>query len=111
MLIDWLNVTIWLKRCTLLEKKSFKIYLNLNEKINSSLMWTEHTEYEYKKLQLPTWSVISTITHSAKYRLIIVIEKIPNNIEISFFPISHTPRRDRQDNAEEFQNQMQKRLF
>ncbi len=32
-----------------------KIYLNLNEKINSSLMWTEHTEYEeYKKMQLPT---------------------------------------------------------
>ncbi len=55
ILIDWLNVTIWLKRCTLLEKKVLKIYLNLNEKINSSLMWTEHTEYEeYKKLQLPT---------------------------------------------------------
>ncbi len=37
ILIDWLKVTIWLKRCTLLEKKCFikvKIYLNLNEKIN-----------------------------------------------------------------------------
>ncbi len=31
------------------------------------------------------YSDISTITHSAKYRLIIVIEKIPKNIEISFF--------------------------
>ncbi len=31
------------------------------------------------------YSDISTITHSAKYRLIIVIGKIPKNIEISFF--------------------------
>ncbi len=36
-------------------KKVLQINLNLNEKINSSLMWTEHTEYEeYKKLQLST---------------------------------------------------------
>ncbi len=37
ILIDWLKVTIWLKRCKLLEKKALlkvKIYLNLNEKIN-----------------------------------------------------------------------------
>ncbi len=37
ILIDWLNVTIWLKRCTLLEKNALlkgQIYLNLNEKIN-----------------------------------------------------------------------------
>ncbi len=33
ILIDWLNVTIWLKRYTLLETKVLKIYLNLNEKI------------------------------------------------------------------------------
>ncbi len=37
------------------------------------------------------YSDISTITHSAKYPLIIVIEKIPQNIEISFFSISRTP--------------------
>ncbi len=38
------------------------------------------------------YSDISTITHSAKYCLIIVIEKIHKNIEIScFFSISHTP--------------------
>ncbi len=39
-----------------------------------SLMWTDHTEYEeYKKLQLYTVVDISTITHSAKYCLIIII--------------------------------------
>ncbi len=36
-------------------KNVLKIYLNLNEKINESLMWTDHTEYEeYHKLQLCT---------------------------------------------------------
>ncbi len=38
IVIDLLNVTIWLKRCTLLGKKNgllkVKINLNLNEKIN-----------------------------------------------------------------------------
>ncbi len=35
--------------------KGKKSNLNLNENINSSLMWTEHTEYEeYHKLQLCT---------------------------------------------------------
>ncbi len=34
ILIDWLNVTIWLKRCTLLEKEVLKNNLNLNEKIH-----------------------------------------------------------------------------
>ncbi len=53
-------------------------------------MWTDQTEYEeYHKLQLSIirnhYSDISTITHSTKYRPIIVIEKIPKNIEISFF--------------------------
>ncbi len=33
----------------------------------------------------------STITHSAKYRLIIGIEKNPENIDISFWSLSHTP--------------------
>ncbi len=41
------------------------------------------------------YSDISTITHSPKYRLIIVIDKIHKNIEISFFfSISHTPNRN-----------------
>ncbi len=48
-------------------------------------MWTENTEYEeYQKQQLSTVD-ISTITHSAKYRLIIVIEKIPKNRDINYF--------------------------
>ncbi len=37
------------------------------------------------------YSDISTITHSAKYRLIIVIDKIPKNIEISFLFHYRTP--------------------
>ncbi len=37
------------------------------------------------------YSDISTITHSAKYRLNIVIDKIPQNIEISFFFQYRTP--------------------
>ncbi len=46
-------------------------------------MWTQHTEYEeYHKL----YSDISTITHSAKYRLIIDIGKIPKKYrDIIFF--------------------------
>ncbi len=54
-------------------------------------MLTEHTEYEeYKNCSCARYSDISTTTHSAKYRLIIVIEKIPKNIEISvFFNIAH----------------------
>ncbi len=46
-------------------------------------MWTEHTEYEEYHKICARYSDISTITHSAKYRLI--IEKIHTNIEISFF--------------------------
>ncbi len=42
------------------------------------------------------YSDISTITHSAKYRLIIVIDKIPQNIEISFFfNIAHPYRQQK----------------
>ncbi len=84
ILIDWLNVTIWLR------KSRLKINLHLNEKFNDeSLMWTEHTEYEeYKNCSCPRYSDISTTTHSAKYRLIIVIAKISRYI---FFPILHTP--------------------
>ncbi len=36
-------------------------------------------------------SDISTIIHSTKYCPIIIIEKIPQEIEIYFFSISHTP--------------------
>ncbi len=47
-------------------------------------MWTEHTEYEeYHKLQLCT--VFRYQHNNTKYRLIIIIEKIPQNIKISFF--------------------------
>ncbi len=61
-----------------------KINLNLLEKL---LLQTNHgTEYEeYQKLCLNQDT--STITCSAKYRLSIVIDKILENIEISFFVI------------------------
>ncbi len=48
-----------------------------------SLMWTDHTEYEeYQKLQL---SAVVRYQHNntlCKICLIIVIEKIPKNIEM-----------------------------
>ncbi len=54
ILIDWLNVTIWLKRCTLLEEKNallkVKIYLNLNEKINF-YHWGELTTQNMKNIK------------------------------------------------------------
>ncbi len=60
ILIDWLNVTICLKRCTRFEKNCFnkgktnQFKLKWKDKF-LSLMWTDHTEYEeYKKLQLCT---------------------------------------------------------
>ncbi len=51
-------------------------------------MWTEYTEYEeYHHCSSAEYSDISKITHSAKYRLIIVIEK---NRDLFFFSILHT---------------------
>ncbi len=60
--------------------------LNLYEKINF-FHWCELTT-EYEECQKPQLSTVDRYqhnTHTAKYRPIIVIEKIPKNIEILFF--------------------------
>ncbi len=56
-------------------------------------MWTtDHTEYAAVHVSK---ILISTITYSAKYSLIIIIEKNPQKYQdIIFFSISHTPRPD-----------------
>ncbi len=55
--------------------------------------WCERSTQNMKNIincSCAWYSDISTITHLAKYRLIIVIEKIPKNIEIYFlFNIAH----------------------
>ncbi len=95
ILIDWLNVTIWFKRCTLLEKKDL-LKVKMPRKVKNqfkhmrrliSVDWCELTTQNMKNIKnfsCPRESDISTITHSAKYCLIIVIEKIPQNIKISY---------------------------
>ncbi len=51
-----------------------------------SLLWTDHhTEYEEYQSQLSTVVLkISTITHSAKHCLIIIIDKILENRDTDF---------------------------
>ncbi len=72
-------------------KKCKKICLNLLDKINfhqCELTTTHMKNNKNFRSQLSTAVLTSTITHSAKYRLIIVIDKIPVNSKMAMPRIS-----------------------